>query len=487
MDHNSLEILALYHKARECYGQPEAEKHEEALQFLTEAAEKGMSEACKLLGLVYMSGQYAPWPEKNEETAVQWWHKAAEAGDEEAMYWMGQCCQDGIGTQADAQQARKWMDMAAAHGFVAEEEQPAADLPAEPEKDEAAARAEENLPQPKPEETEKAERAKPRKEKRKKRVENSAEEEAEAARYAREEEEARRIRSTYRMRMGLGGMISCLLPAVLIVIAVYWVANQALQEYEIIFWAGAAVLGVAAAAAGYAVGLKKAARKVEAVAEYRKTPFYHAFGCELGRMDTQQQWCYQVYQALAKNYLPVTYRKKLDLPELREYRGCLYPHWIYQVGKEAAQPEFVVLTEKAVYVIHTRCYTGRIQGDLRDTAWALYSDGAKDLTAEKIPNMVDENRRNMGILKAELSRCCELPLEQIPFYNVIFLNPEVDIKGLRRVSAEDDTMFVQGSPDKLRGSMGLWESRLSTHNMGMEDLTAAFAQIGKQFLKRSGW
>ena len=72
-------------------------------------------------------------------------------------------------------------------------------------------------------------------------------------------------------------------------------------------------------------------------------------------------------------------------------------------------------------------------------------------------------------------------------YNVIFFNPEVDIKGLRRIGAEDDTVLLQGPVDKLRGSLGVWESRLATHNMGLDELTFAFEQIGRQFIKRSGW
>ena len=119
---NLLELMALYHKARESYQQAEEEKHDEAFQFLTEAAQKGMTDACKLLGVVYMSGQYAPWPEKDEKEALAWWRKAAEQGDEEAMFWVGQCYEDGIGASQDIEEAARWKQMAAAHGFVAEEQ-----------------------------------------------------------------------------------------------------------------------------------------------------------------------------------------------------------------------------------------------------------------------------------------------------------------------------------------------------------------------------
>jgi hypothetical protein len=131
--------------------------------------------------------------------------------------------------------------------------------------------------------------------------------------------------------------------------------------------------------------------------------------------------------------------------------------------------------------------TGKVKGDLADTGWSLYSEGAKDLTAERIPNLVDENTRTIRIIKEDLAQYFDLPLEQIPFYNVIFWNQEVDIKGLRHMATWDDTVFVQGIADKLRGSLGVWESKLPTHNMGLDELTFAFEQIGRQFIKRKGW
>ena len=279
----------------------------------------------------------------------------------------------------------------------------------------------------------------------------------------------------------------CLLMLWVFLLFFYWIVRRPLQEHMFIFWILAAVFSGVAVLSGYSLGVKKAQRRIELVAEYRKTPFYHAHGCELGQMSRQQQWCYKIYRSLSKNYFPVTYRKKIDLPELRGYRGCLYTNWIYQSDKEKAQPEFVILTEKAVYVVRTVYLTGTIRGDLADTGWSLFSDGAKDLTAERIPNLVDENARSIRIMKEDLVQYFDLPLEQIPFYNVIFWNQEVDIKGLRRTAAEDDVVFVQGFADKLRGSLGVWESKIPTHNMGLDELTFAFEQIGRQFIKRSGW
>ena len=549
MEYNSKEMIVLYQKAVQYYQQLEPGKKEEGFQLLLEAAENGVTPACKMLGLLYMSGQYEPFPERDEAMAVRWWRAAAENGDEEAMFWLGQCYEDGIGVDVNKEEAAIWKKFAVANGFVAEGDE-SDELPAEPEEAVIPASKKEKRKNRKKVKADKknqpsnveAEPAEPKKneyqvsepEKESKKESKSKEEvkkpkqlrqeelpqlrkkliqpvetvkaaiqkkqfqlkevdkkqeeeEAEALRFAREEEEARRISNQYRIRVGAGGALCCLLMLWILLLLFYWLVRRPMQEYMFIFWILTAVFSGITALGGYSMGVKKAQRRIDLVTEYRKTPFYHAHGCELGQMSKQQQWCYKIYRSLAKNYFPVTYRKKMDLPELRGYRGCLYTNWIYQSRKEKVQPEFVILTEKAVYVVRTVYITGKVQGDLADTGWSLFSDGAKDLTAERIPNLVDENARAIRIIKEDLVQYFDLPLEQIPFYNVIFWNQEVDIKGLRRMAAEDDTVFVQGLADKLRGSLGVWESKLPTHNMGLDELTFAFEQIGRQFIKRSGW
>ena len=44
------------------------------------------------------------------------YRKAAEGGDEEAMYWLGQCYELGIGVEADAKEAAYWTEQAKEHG-----------------------------------------------------------------------------------------------------------------------------------------------------------------------------------------------------------------------------------------------------------------------------------------------------------------------------------------------------------------------------------
>ena len=511
MEYNSKDMIALYYEAVQCYQQKE--RQEEGFGLLLEAAENGVTPACKMLGLLYMSGQYKPYPEKDETVAVQWWRAAAENGDEEAMFWLGQCYEDGIGVEVNPEEAAIWKKFAVANGFVAEGEE-IEELLTEPEEANVIVPKEEKHKKQKKEKIKAEKKSRPAKVKtetilsKTKKIEmnrpakeviqkkqmqlrevekKQEEEEAEAQRFAREEEEARRISNQYRLRMGAGGAVCCLLLLWIILLLVYWFVRRPMQGYLFIFWILAVVFSGVCAMAGYSLGIRKAQRRIDLVTEYRKTAFYHSHGCELGQMNRQQQWCYKIYRSLAKNYFPVTYRRKMDLPELRGYRGCLYTNWVYQAGKEKVQPEFVIVTEKAVYVVRTMYLTGKVKGDLADTGWSLYSEGAKDLTAERIPNLVDENTRTIRIIKEDLAQYFDLPLEQIPFYNVIFWNQEVDIKGLRHMATWDDTVFVQGIADKLRGSLGVWESKLPTHNMGLDELTFAFEQIGRQFIKRKGW
>ena len=432
MEDDLMEMVSLYQKAVQCYQQQEPEKQEEGFQLLLEAAENGVTPACKMLGLLYMSGQYAPYPEIDETMAVRWWRAAAENGDEEAMFWLGQCYEDGIGVDVNPEEAAIWKKFAVANGFVAEGDE-GESLPAEPEEQAPITLKDEKHKDRKKDKAKKDKKHKsakvktetsktetkvfsvsrtqkegePEKEIKKanetqqevvlqprkrfvrtvgtvkaviqkkqfqlKEVDKKQEEEeAEVLRFAREEEKARKISNQYRMRVGTGGALCCLLMLWVFLLFFYWIVRRPLQEHMFIFWILAAVFSGAAVLSGYSLGVKKAQRRIELVAEYRKTPFYHAHGCELGQMSRQQQWCYKIYRSLSKNYFPVTYRKKIDLPELRGYRGCLYTNWIYQSDKEKAQPEFVILTEKAVYVVRTVYLTGTIRGDLADTGWSLF-------------------------------------------------------------------------------------------------------------------
>lgn len=55
--------------------------------------------------------------EVNHEKAVYWYEKAAEQGDAEAQYYLGDMYYKGEGTAADLKQALVWMEKAAEQGY----------------------------------------------------------------------------------------------------------------------------------------------------------------------------------------------------------------------------------------------------------------------------------------------------------------------------------------------------------------------------------
>jgi TPR repeat protein len=49
---------------------------------------------------------------------VKWWRKAAEAGEFDAQWYMGQCYFYGRGVDRDVAQAKVWFRKSAAQGFT---------------------------------------------------------------------------------------------------------------------------------------------------------------------------------------------------------------------------------------------------------------------------------------------------------------------------------------------------------------------------------
>ena len=139
MNSEELEKQALYYKAIEDYRSKSESLHEEALMFLKEAADKGSIESIKLLGVLYMSGQYAPYPPRDMRLAIRYYEMAAAENDEEAMYWLGQCYEMGLGVEKDPEKAEEWKQKALEAGFVpADDTNDEAEERREAEKAEAA-------------------------------------------------------------------------------------------------------------------------------------------------------------------------------------------------------------------------------------------------------------------------------------------------------------------------------------------------------------
>ncbi|MBO6159483.1 MAG: SEL1-like repeat protein [Firmicutes bacterium] len=587
MEHSELELKALYYKARECYRRPGPEAHDEGLMFLKEAAEGGSVEAMKLLGILQMSGQYAPYPEKNVESAVVWYRKAADAGDDEAMYWLSQCYEMGMGIGKSKREARRWRKAAIRAGFVPDDGIDDEDYPDEqnsqtaaqqtaPEPKNAIETAAENLKnkaldtvkaaqkkveeadqnaikkaeeaaasEPGPlidsavdivsylpkfskdskgsEESAKApegarggrnQRPDPWTEKRPEMgsvVRSASETAEEAARKARlskvkppeetdlshdaaeanrRDDEARHLfADSYQRKMLILGGLCGLIIALLIMCFIFFLLKDSIdtQQDFALLYAGGAILALALGALGAVVGIRRSAARSKQEDAYRSTPFYQCFHANLYNMDEQQTWAYHIYRSMEKLYYPVTNRQVPDLTRIRQFRGAMYPGWVFGVSSEN-RPEFVILTDRAVYVICTRHINGKLSGTYRDLDWIL-QDPDDERNIEKVENLLLKNELQVEAVKDELGKYSKVSLDLIPFFNIVFLNQEAELGELRITGADEKTMLVQGSYDKLRLSIGGKESTLHTHGVRLDALVDAFGKVGAEWLHRelSSW
>ena len=566
MENNELERMALYYKALDCYKRRDPESHDEGFLFLQEAAEKGSSDAMKLIGVLKMSGQYDPYPKKDLPSAVEWYRKAAEAGDEEAMYWLSQCYEMGMGVKVSKREAKKWRKEAIAHGFELDEPEPEEKQPApkptpkpapKPAKQPAveetkpvnrpavqaempkpAARpaegteqtarlpviSEEEKPEIKPAPKKPEEEVKPLEPLSERAVDvksiltgkgkdaagqSTAEEEAKsaAARAAayqkvampavidfasdvkeadrRDDEDAHLFSDSYQRASLFRGISTGIIIGIVLMGILYLVIHSIIDTQQAIalFLGATGVVLLIGVALGAIWGIKRAGSRYQKEDAYRKTAFYQSFHADLSSMNEQQSWCYRIYRSMEKNYLPVSNRKVPDLTHVREYRGAMYPGWVFGTGTDDNRPEFVFLTDRAIYVICTRYLKGKLTGTYKDLDWMLEVPEDREGLV-KVENLVIRNELQTERLKAELSRVSKIPIGDIPFYNIVFLNDEVDISGLRVIGGAEKTMLVQGPYDKLRIAIGGKESTIHTHGVRLDAVIDAFGTLGSEWLHR---
>lgn len=430
MDNRELENRALYYKAVTDYRQRSESKHEEGFMFLKEAADRGYAEAEKLMGVLYMSGQYAPYPEKNMETAILCYEAAAEDGDVEAMYWLSQCYEMGMGVEKDADMADKWRIRAIANGFVpasaqddeepeeqdgefrpkkvapprelseeeADREQAVEEearklkdmVPAQDQQDET-----ENVCQDAPEKINTSEEMDspekgdapeemdvPKEMKAPKEMDALAEREMEMIRRFRQRIDEKRAKDNWQMPLKFGaifGGIAVLAWLVLIMI-IYLAAGSLIGEDArtgIVIMI--VIISLAALTVGALLGVKEGNRQAAEAGEYEVSAFYESFRWSLP-LEPQQEWLYKTYRTLSKAYDPVIIGKISDMggPDRRgtgwDKNGSLLPGWFFRTDRGSTRPEFIVLTGKAMFVIRAMQVKGRLSGTLKDLDWTLRID-----------------------------------------------------------------------------------------------------------------
>jgi uncharacterized protein len=99
------------------HGQGVTEDEKTALQWLTKAAEQGQRDAMFEIGNLYLVGHDAPKfnPEPDQQAAI-WYNKAAMAGHAQAQYQLGLLFLAGHGVIRSDEHAYDWFRRSAAQG-----------------------------------------------------------------------------------------------------------------------------------------------------------------------------------------------------------------------------------------------------------------------------------------------------------------------------------------------------------------------------------
>jgi Sel1 repeat len=93
-----------------CYS---IEDYKEAVKWFRKAAEQGQTDAQYSLGECYYEGNGIA---RDDKEAVKWFRKAAEQGQADAQYSLGECYYEGNGVARDNIEAFKWFRKAAEQG-----------------------------------------------------------------------------------------------------------------------------------------------------------------------------------------------------------------------------------------------------------------------------------------------------------------------------------------------------------------------------------
>lgn len=77
-----------------------------AVKWFEDSAELGCSDAMYRVGMIYEIGEFGLEP--NAEISFLWYLRAADAGNTEAYFYAGICCQEGVGIEPDFERAMKY-------------------------------------------------------------------------------------------------------------------------------------------------------------------------------------------------------------------------------------------------------------------------------------------------------------------------------------------------------------------------------------------
>ena len=113
--YTSTKLIECYYLLGESYftGEGVEQDYAQAVEWYQKAAEAGNAAAMSRLGDCYFQGQGV---EADYAQAVEWYQQAAEAGNSDGMVGLGRCYEDGYGVEQDDELAMEWYQKAADAG-----------------------------------------------------------------------------------------------------------------------------------------------------------------------------------------------------------------------------------------------------------------------------------------------------------------------------------------------------------------------------------
>ena len=455
---------------------------EQGYRWMTAAAENGSVKAQKVLGLLFTSGQHSPWPAQDLGQAVYWYERAARAGDAEAMYWMYRCYDQGVGVAKDKEAARYWLAQAADRGYEVDEAELAKLMPQpEPEKEDQKEKPWEQYDlEEKPSERPSRHRGRGSRTSRDLRK-KSLDMAQDGILFIPKHDMA-------YVRSALSDGIVVLSGAVIFFCILALVIHAANRSFFASAKGGAFVvfavlISVGACAFVFRRAYLKAYDETRKSAWFRNTAFYKQYGVDYEDLSQAAAMQYEYYAALEKSFHPLAYSDVLPRELFRDVRGLMFMGLFFGERGACAVPDFVIVTEKAVYVIQCVKASGTLIGDIRDEGWELLLPSGR---SHMIGNPVRQNEQRLRILEKDLNRICPWAVTAaLSMHSIVVIGTDVDTHELTGNWRSENSHLLQVSPEELRSQIEVLESKNTLHEEEAHEVAKAMEQIAQEYEQRA--
>ena len=243
-----------------------------------------------------------------------------------------------------------------------------------------------------------------------------------------------------------------------------------------------AVFSLALGAIAFRNAYQNAYENARQNAWFRQTPFYRQIKVDYADLSPSALMHYEYYTALEKSFQPCSYEDVIPKAGFSEYRGYMFINLFFGERGSSCCPDFVIVTEKSAYILECLQMEGSLSGGMRDDNWQLTLPNGR---TRSISNPLRQNDRRMQIIKKDLSRFCPWVISgEIPFYSMVILPPDLNTTGLKGERRAYNTNLLQVSPEELRSSIEVMESRNTLNEKGAVELIGAIEQIAGDFENR---